>query len=109
MCLCMLQHQSSDSKQVTLRGVNLRSSGTYRCEVSAEAPSFPSAQSEGRMEVVCKSLPCVFSMVARSYFCSLYIIGTEQSNKRDAKPAGKCGVPKEVAMSLSFGRSGYFI
>lgn len=47
------QHQQSNSKKVTLKGVNLKSSGLYRCEVSAEAPSFTSVQGEGRMEVVC--------------------------------------------------------
>ncbi|KAK6638281.1 hypothetical protein RUM44_008710 [Polyplax serrata] len=49
-----VDHQLSDSKQVVLRGVNLKSSGLYRCEVSAEAPSFSSAQDEGRMDVVCE-------------------------------------------------------
>ncbi|KAL1140625.1 hypothetical protein AAG570_000555, partial [Ranatra chinensis] len=49
-----VDHQLSDSRQVALRGVNLKSTGVYRCEVSAEAPSFASAQSEGRMEVVCE-------------------------------------------------------
>ena len=44
----------SDSKTVVLRSVSWRTSGTYRCEVSAEAPSFTSAQSEARMEVVGK-------------------------------------------------------
>ncbi|XP_065166031.1 uncharacterized protein [Atheta coriaria] len=43
----------SDSKRVILRGVTLRSGGLYMCEVSAEAPSFASAKSEARMEVIC--------------------------------------------------------
>ncbi|XP_077301166.1 uncharacterized protein LOC143921688 [Arctopsyche grandis] len=42
----------SDDKRVTLKGVTLKSSGLYRCEVSAEAPSFSSVSGEGRMEVV---------------------------------------------------------
>ncbi|GLV42261.1 beaten path IV [Carabus blaptoides fortunei] len=42
----------SGSRKVVLRSLNLKSSGLYRCEVSAEAPSFASAQSESRMEVV---------------------------------------------------------
>ncbi|XP_031356559.1 uncharacterized protein LOC116180616 isoform X2 [Photinus pyralis] len=42
----------SDRKKVVLRTVNLKTSGVFRCEVSAEAPSFSSAQSEARMEVV---------------------------------------------------------
>ncbi|CAH1131718.1 unnamed protein product [Ceutorhynchus assimilis] len=45
----------SDSRKVVLHSVNWRTSGFFRCEVSAEAPSFASAQSEARMEVV--SLP----------------------------------------------------
>ncbi|XP_011565392.3 uncharacterized protein LOC105395150 isoform X1 [Plutella xylostella] len=42
----------SDSRRVVLQQVTLRSSGVYRCEVSAEAPSFASAAGEGRMEVI---------------------------------------------------------
>ncbi|KAK9744930.1 hypothetical protein QE152_g7342 [Popillia japonica] len=42
----------SNSKTVVLQSVTLNTSGVFRCEVSAEAPSFTSAQSEARMEVV---------------------------------------------------------
>ncbi|XP_049809012.1 uncharacterized protein LOC126252184 [Schistocerca nitens] len=45
----------SDSQQVILRSVSLRATGVYRCEVSAEAPSFTSVHGEGHMQVV--SLP----------------------------------------------------
>lgn len=48
------QHQYSDSTKVTLRGLTVKSSGIYRCEVSAEAPSFDSVQAEGRMTIVRK-------------------------------------------------------
>ncbi|KAL4708392.1 hypothetical protein ACJJTC_019628 [Scirpophaga incertulas] len=44
--------QKSDDQRVTLHQVMLKSSGLYRCEVSAEAPSFASAAGEGRMEVI---------------------------------------------------------
>lgn len=37
-----------------LKRLNLKSSGLYRCEISAEAPNFSSVEGEGRMEVVCK-------------------------------------------------------
>ncbi|XP_046385740.1 uncharacterized protein LOC124155724 [Ischnura elegans] len=47
-----VDHGQSDSTKVFLRSVSLKSSGVYRCEVSAEAPSFSSASGEGRMEVV---------------------------------------------------------
>ncbi|XP_049838592.1 uncharacterized protein LOC126284051 isoform X1 [Schistocerca gregaria] len=49
-----VDNQLSDDKQVVLRSVNLKSTGEYRCEVSAEAPSFASAQQEAHMEVVCE-------------------------------------------------------
>ncbi|XP_041976590.1 uncharacterized protein LOC121731287 [Aricia agestis] len=42
----------SDDRKVVLHQVTLKSSGLYRCEVSAEAPSFASAAGEGRMEVI---------------------------------------------------------
>ena len=51
MCACLQLH-FSDSQEVLLRNVNLKASGTYRCEVSGEAPLFTSVHGEGRMEVV---------------------------------------------------------
>ncbi|XP_050671297.1 uncharacterized protein LOC126969774 [Leptidea sinapis] len=42
----------SNDRRVVLHQVTLKSSGLYRCEVSAEAPSFESAAGEGRMEVI---------------------------------------------------------
>ncbi|KAJ9582766.1 hypothetical protein L9F63_022892, partial [Diploptera punctata] len=47
-----VDHHRSDSQKVLLKNVNLKASGMYRCEVSAEAPSFTSVHGEGRMEVV---------------------------------------------------------
>ncbi|XP_075971103.1 uncharacterized protein LOC142973337 [Anticarsia gemmatalis] len=44
--------QKSDDRRVILHQVTLKSSGLYRCEVSAEAPSFASAAGEGRMDVI---------------------------------------------------------
>lgn len=44
----------SDSRKVVLQSVNWQTSGVYKCEVSGEAPTFVSAESEARMEVVCK-------------------------------------------------------
>lgn len=38
--------------QVVLQSVNLSSSGRYRCEVSAEAPSFQTVTDHGDMTVV---------------------------------------------------------
>ncbi|CAH1169638.1 unnamed protein product [Phaedon cochleariae] len=42
----------SNSKKVVLHPVSWKTSGLFRCEVSAEAPSFASAQSEARMEII---------------------------------------------------------
>ncbi|XP_062565476.1 uncharacterized protein LOC134227815 [Armigeres subalbatus] len=42
----------SNHTKVTLRMLTLKSSGLYRCEISAEAPSFDSVQGEGRMDVI---------------------------------------------------------
>ncbi|CAH4019989.1 uncharacterized protein LOC123707467 [Pieris brassicae] len=42
----------SDDRHVVLHQVTLKSSGLYRCEVSAEAPSFASTAGEGRMDVI---------------------------------------------------------
>lgn len=44
--------KDSNAKRVVLRSVSYQTSGVFRCEVSAEAPSFMSAQSEARLEVV---------------------------------------------------------
>lgn len=43
-----------------LRQLTLKSSGIYRCEISAEAPSFASVQGEGKMDVVCKYIEAFF-------------------------------------------------
>lgn len=46
-------HNSTES-QVVLKSVNLSSTGRYRCEVSAEAPSFQTVSDHGDMTVVGK-------------------------------------------------------
>ncbi|XP_055676941.1 uncharacterized protein LOC129786132 [Lutzomyia longipalpis] len=47
-----VDHKFSDSTRVMLRGITLKSTGDYRCEVSAEAPEFKSIQAEGRLDVI---------------------------------------------------------
>lgn len=46
-----VDHRRSDQHQVVLQDVSLHSSGVYKCEVSAEAPTFNSVSAEGSMEV----------------------------------------------------------
>ncbi|KAF3424757.1 hypothetical protein E2986_05987 [Frieseomelitta varia] len=47
-----VDHRQSNHQQVLLQDVSLHSSGQYKCEVSAEAPSFNSVSAEASMEVV---------------------------------------------------------
>ncbi|XKL67691.1 hypothetical protein PGB90_003182 [Kerria lacca] len=47
-----VDHQESNNQNVVLKSVNLKTTGLYRCEVSAEAPSFSSAQKEGYLQVI---------------------------------------------------------
>jgi hypothetical protein len=52
---CVFQIHNSTDSQVVLKSVNLSSTGRYRCEVSAEAPSFQTVSDHGDMVVVGKS------------------------------------------------------
>ncbi|XP_054257172.1 uncharacterized protein LOC128982141 [Macrosteles quadrilineatus] len=47
-----VNHKESNDTTLTLNKVNLKTSANYRCEVSAEAPSFASVQGSGHLEVV---------------------------------------------------------
>ena len=47
-----VDHRQSDHQQVLLQDASLHTSGQYKCEVSAEAPSFNSVSAEADMEVV---------------------------------------------------------
>lgn len=52
--LYSLQVQNSTNDQVVLDPIELASTGKYRCEVSAEAPSFQTVSDHGEMTVVGK-------------------------------------------------------
>lgn len=54
-CLVSKQLHNSTDTQVVLDNVNLASTGRYRCEVSAEAPSFQTVSDHGDMIVVGES------------------------------------------------------
>ncbi|XP_062562219.1 uncharacterized protein LOC134225845 [Armigeres subalbatus] len=59
----------SDGTKVMLKTLTLKSSGVYRCEISAEAPNFDSVQGEGRMDVIYlpKDGPHINGSEKRSY------------------------------------------
>ncbi|CAH0385629.1 unnamed protein product [Bemisia tabaci] len=42
----------SDSKKVYIKNLPLIASGVYKCEISAEAPTFSSVHGESRMEII---------------------------------------------------------
>ncbi|CAB0009283.1 unnamed protein product [Nesidiocoris tenuis] len=52
-----VDHVLSDSRQVALKPVNLKSTGTYKCEVSGEGPNFESDNAEKVMEVISTPTP----------------------------------------------------
>lgn len=64
LCKYLQIHNSTDNV-VVLKSVNLSSTGRYRCEVSAEAPSFETVSDHGDMIVVGKFS---FSFHLYSYF-----------------------------------------
>lgn len=65
-------HNSTDSI-VVLQSVNLSTTGRYRCEVSAEAPSFQTVSDHGDMIVVGK-----LKLYITMYNCIIYLILNEQ-------------------------------
>lgn len=68
-----LQLHNSSNTQVVLQSVNLSSSGRYRCEVSAEAPSFQTVTDHGDMIVVGEFLILINGIFPK-YNISVYII-----------------------------------
>lgn len=63
----MFQHQESNNQNVVLKSVNLKTTGLYRCEVSAEAPSFSSAQKEGYLQVIGKYKRIYFFLIFKTW------------------------------------------
>lgn len=62
------QIDKSNSTEVVLKSLELSSSGTYRCEVSAEAPSFQTVFQDRDMITVGK-LQCQFVIIVQlNYF-----------------------------------------
>jgi hypothetical protein len=51
----MFQLSKSNETQVVLRNIQHSNNGTYRCEVSAEAPYFETDFKEANMSVIGKS------------------------------------------------------
>ncbi|XP_011347606.1 uncharacterized protein LOC105285218 isoform X2 [Ooceraea biroi] len=47
-----VDYRHSDDHQVILQNVSLHTSGQYRCEISAEAPSFEAVSGEASMEII---------------------------------------------------------
>lgn len=50
--LLLLQAQRSNAQTITLRNVNLNSTGWYACEVNTEKPPYKVVKGDAYMEVV---------------------------------------------------------
>lgn len=62
----LFQIDKSNSNEVVLKSLKLSSSGTYRCEVSAEAPSFQTVFKDRKMITV--------GMLKRLCYLNLFIL-----------------------------------
>ena len=98
------QLSKSGKRSVYLRNVDLNSTGTYRCEVSAEAPSFKSVEAEGDLKVMGKYFP----VLLKSDHCMYYIstawhleqkILIELSCSRKSHDKGNGAIKKAVRFS----------
>lgn len=63
-----------------LQNVNLATRGKYRCEISAEAPSFVTAAQEGLLEVNCKFVCFVFVCL---FACALFVLTDTDVNLKE--------------------------
>jgi hypothetical protein len=70
-----LQRRHSNSSHISLVNISLSSSGRYRCEVSAEGPSFQTVTDHGDMVAVgeWKKLQYMLSLNLRSVFVSFCV------------------------------------
>ncbi|XP_068983282.1 uncharacterized protein [Bombus flavifrons] len=83
-----VDHRKSNDKEVLLQDVSLHSSGRYKCEVSAEAPSFNSVSAEASMEVAGETRHGNGVRAARTLFRDIQFttaIGTGSHRRRQNK------------------------
>lgn len=65
VCVCVFQSANSNKSQVTLRNVDYGLSGTFSCEVTADAPTFSTASVSKNLTVVCKYMLRGITRVSR--------------------------------------------
>ena len=53
-CICFVQLDESNANRLVLRSITAETAGRFRCEVSAEAPSFETVSGHADMTVVRK-------------------------------------------------------
>lgn len=54
VCICFVQLDESNANRLVLRSITAETAGRFRCEVSAEAPSFETVSGHADMTVVSK-------------------------------------------------------
>jgi len=66
MRTCVFQPANSNKSQVTLRNVDYGLSGTFSCEVTADAPTFSTASVSKNLTVVCKYMLRGITRISRN-------------------------------------------
>jgi len=66
MRTCVFQTANSNKSQVTLRNVDYGLSGTFSCEVTADAPTFSTASVSKNLTVVCKYMLRDITRISRN-------------------------------------------
>lgn len=89
-----MQFEHSNETQVLLTALDLDSSGRYRCEVSAEAPSFQTVSDHGDMVTVGECRIFVYSM-------------TEATSHRGRLLSYNFVVQRLTISKRQFGKSGH--
>ena len=80
LILIIPQLQRSTAKGVYLKRVELESQGTYKCEVSTEAPEFKTAEMEKDMEVIGKNFLLIWKLLSSLCHHYHYLSETYQEN-----------------------------
>ena len=57
---------NSDLNRLVLKNITLKTGGTYKCEVSADRPTFKTSGKESDMIVIGKSTICIFVYFSQS-------------------------------------------
>ncbi|KYM98762.1 hypothetical protein ALC62_10730 [Cyphomyrmex costatus] len=89
---------NSNKSQVTLRNVDFGLSGTFICEVTADAPTFSTASASKNLTVVCKYMPLSRTIALRTSELSDFV---DNDYKRDPRNYYVSVLPREEPVIVS--------